>query len=192
MGEVGRWLASGVAGMAGLAFGLIALLLLGLVAVPAPALGRGAPAQDWDITLEITNAYMTTLLNQQQANRPIELRDPKAAFSKDGTVLITGSLAPAGGVLPSPIPLPIPIPGVGNNLAVNAEITLRPGSKDGKFTVEIVRTQLGPIPIPNGLGRLLDGPINAQIANATQNRPFQIMGVEVNDGYMNVRVRIQK
>jgi hypothetical protein len=185
MGGVGRWLASGVAGMAGLAFGLIALLLLGLVAVPAPALGRAAPAQDWDITLEITNAYMTTLLNQQQADRPIELRDPKAAFSKDGTVLITGSLAPASGVLP------ISIPGVGNNLAVNAEITLRPGSKDSKFTVEIVRTQLGSIPIPNGLGRLLDGPINAQIANATQNRPFLITGVEVNDGYMLVHVRIQ-
>jgi hypothetical protein len=190
MGGIGRWLASGVAGMAGLAFGLIALLLLGLVAVPTPALGRAASPQDWDITLEITNAYMSTLLNQQTADQPIQLQSPKAAFSKDGTVLITGSLAPAANVLPSPIPHPIPIPGLRRNLAIPAEITLRPGSKDGKFTVEIVRTQLGPIPIPNGLGRLLEGPINSQITNSTQNRPFKITGVEVNDGYMIVHVRI--
>ncbi|MBN9027893.1 MAG: hypothetical protein J0H20_20475, partial [Rhizobiales bacterium] len=46
---------------------------------------------------------------------------------------------------------------------------------------EIIRTQLGPVPIPNGLGRLLEGPINAQIVNATQGRPFEITGVEVNE-----------
>jgi hypothetical protein len=190
-----RWLPGGLAGFAGLVFGLIVMLLLGLVAVQAPKLSSAAPPQDWEITLEITNAYMGTLLNEQQGDRPIELKDPKAAFSKDGTVLITGSLAPAGNVVPSPIPLPIPlpipIPGVGSALAVPVEIVLRPGSKDGKFTVEIVRTQLGPIPIPNGLGRLLESPINGQIVNATQGRPFRIIGVNVNDGFMIVRVRVE-
>lgn len=186
-----RWLPGGIAGMGGLSFGLVVLLVLGLVAVQAPKLSPAAPPQDWDITLEITNAYMGTLLNEQQGDRPITLKDPKAAFSNDGTVLITGSLAPAGNILPSPIPLPIPIPGVSSALAISAEIVLRPGSKDGKFTVEIIRTQLGPIPIPNGLGRLLESPINGQIVNATQGRPFRIIGVTVNDGFMLVRVRVE-
>jgi hypothetical protein len=173
-----RWLTSGVAGVVGLVAGMLLLLTAGLVAVQAPALSPPAAPQDWDVTLEITNAYMGTLLQQQGGNKPIELRDPKAVFSKDGTVTITGSVAPGGISLPSSIAIP-------------AEIVLRPGSVGGKFTVEIVRTQLGQIAIPNGLGRLLEGPINAQITNATQGRPFQITSIDVNDGYMLVRVRVE-
>ena len=77
------------------------------------------------------------------------------------------------------------------SIAIPAEIVLRPGSVGGKFTVELVRTQLGQIAIPNGLGRLLEGPINSQITNATQGRPFQITSIDVNDGYMLVRVRVE-
>jgi hypothetical protein len=154
------------------------MLTMGLVAVRAPALGPAAAPQDWDITLEITNAYMGTLLQQQGGDKPIELRDAKAAFSKAGTVTITGSVAPGGNILP-------------NSVTIPAEIVLRPGSNDGKFTVEIVRTQLGQVAIPSGLGRLLDSPINAQIVNATQGRPFRITSLDVNDGYMLIRVRVE-
>ena len=94
MSGAGRWLPGGAAGCAGLAFALIAVLLLALVAVRAPALSPAAASQDWQITLEISNAYMATLLKEQQAanQAPIELRDPTATFSNDGTVLIKGGL----------------------------------------------------------------------------------------------------
>jgi hypothetical protein len=194
MSGVGRWLPGGAAGCAGLAFALIAMLLLALVAVKAPGLGPAAASQDWQITLEISNAYMGTLLQEQQNadQPPIELRDPKGEFRSDGTVKITGGLG-ASAPLPTPvIPIPLPpLPGGGTGIEVPAEIVLRPGTNDGKFTVDFVSAQLGPIPLPDGLVRLLEGPINAQIDNATQNRPYRITGVEVNDGYMLVRVQVE-
>ena len=75
-----RWLTTGVAGVVGLAVGMLLLLAAGLVAVQAPALSPPAAPQEWDVTLEITNAYMSTLLQQQGGDKPIELRDPQGGL----------------------------------------------------------------------------------------------------------------
>lgn len=60
-------------------------------------------------------------------------------------------------------------------------------SKDGKLAIEVVRATLGPLPIPFNLGRLLEDPINMQLATAVQNKPFRVLVVTVEQGKILVR-----
>jgi hypothetical protein len=64
---------------------------------------------------------------------------------------------------------------------------MRPGVKDGKLAIEVVRATLGPLPIPTNLGRLLENPINSQLATAVQNKPFRVLAVTVEQGKILVR-----
>lgn len=188
MGRLLRALATGGAGGCGMLLGLAGILIVALVAVKPPSLAPIAASQSWDLTVEISDALLTSRLNADMPNLPLQLRDAKATSRADGTVLITGSLSPAG-VLATP---PVVIPGLPLNpgaIAVPAEVILRPGVRDGNLVAEIVRTQLGPLPIPAQLGRLLEGPVNSQLASAAQGQPYRVNEIVVRDGSLLVRIQ---
>jgi hypothetical protein len=220
-----RALVSVLVGIVGLAMGLAGLLATGLVAVQPPALDPAASPQDFEIALEITDAFLTARLNEGGGDQPIELRNARAVSRADGTVLITGQIAPGAappggggppigppggppGTPPAGLPRP-PInlpgnppfalpgatpgatPGGGTAPAVPAEIVLRPGSQDGKVTAEVVSAQLGPLQLPAGLGRLIERPINDQLAGTLHGEPFRVTAVSTRDGALIVRARTE-
>ena len=181
-----------VAGVLGLAIGVGALAAVGLLIVQPPTITAAGPAQPWDIELTLTDAFMTARLNEGRGDQPIALRDAKAKFRADGTVEITGtagantSATPAAGGR-----LPIPQPPAGSSGAgVGVAIVLRPAvGADGKLAVDVVSAQLGPLPVPSGLGRFLDGPVNSQLGNAMQGQSFRLLSLTVADGAMTVRAK---
>ncbi len=186
-----RGLGVAVVALIGVIIGVVGFLAIGLFVISPPTISQAAPGQPWDVTLDITDAFLTTQMNKPRASSsgissiPIQLSDAKAAMHADGTVTITGNLGRSGGTAaPSVGRLPINTNG---NVAV--EIVLRPKAADGKLTVEVVSAQLGPLPIPANLGSLLDGPINDQIANALNGQSFAITELTVRDGAMLVRAK---
>lgn len=59
--------------------------------------------------------------------------------------------------------------------------------KDGKLAIEVVRATLGPLPLPPNLGQILENPINTQLSNSVQNKPFRVLTVTVQQGKLTVR-----
>jgi hypothetical protein len=176
------------AALLGLIIGAVGFLVVGLFAISPPTISPAAPGQPWDVTLDITDAFLSTQLNnpQQAAAAPVKLSNAKAAMRADGTITITGNVAPSGGggAAPSAGRLPVnPAGGVG------ATIVLRPTAVDGKMTVQVVSAQLGPLPVPANIGAVLEGPVNDQIASALDGQSFSITELTVRDGAMLVRAK---
>ena len=174
--------------LVGVVIGAVAFLGLGLFAVSPPTISEAAPGQPWDVALEITDAFLSTQLSQPRADQPVQLSEAKAVMRADGTLTITGNAGAAGRAAPSAGGARLPINP--SSIAVPVEIVMRPSvSQDGKLTVEIVRAQFGPLPVPAQLGNLLQGPVNDQIANALNGQAFAITELTLRDGAMLVRAR---
>lgn len=179
----------------GLTLGIVGFLTLGLTRVSPAALDPAAATQEWELTLELGDTFLAEQINAGGNTNPIALRDVRVTSREDGTVLINATVSPAlgGRATPTtgrpgpPIPLPIGPPAGGNAPAIPGEIVLRPGAQDGKLTVDVERASLGPLPLPPNLGRLLEDPINSQVANAVQNAPFRIVSVTTRQGAVIVR-----
>jgi hypothetical protein len=174
----------------GVVIGVVGFLVVGLFAISPPDISPAAPGQPWDVTLDMSDTFLSTQLNNPQQNSsttvPIALSNAKAAMRADGTVTITGNvgLSGGGGAAPSAGRLPVNPAG-----AVAATIVLRPTAANGKLTVQVVSAQLGPLPVPANLGALLEGPVNNQIANALSGQSFSITELTVRDGAMLVRAK---
>lgn len=192
---IGRGLLLALSCAVGLTVGIVGFLTLGLTRVAPAALDPATATQEWEITLELSDAFLAERINAGGDNSPIALRDARVTARDDGTVLINANVSPAlgGGAAPPagrpgpPIPLPIGPPTGGNAPAIPAEILLRPGAQDGKLTVDVERASIGPLPLPPNLGRLLENPINGQVANAVQNEPFRIVSITTRQGAVIVR-----
>ncbi len=204
MMAIGRGLLLALTCVIGLALGLGGFLTLGLTKVAPPAVAPAASPQDWEIALELSDAFLADRINNGGEDNgksggnapPIKLSGATVASQDDGTVTIKGTVSPsrpgATGTATSgrpglPISLPINPPASGGGPAIPAEIVLRPGVKDGKLVIEVVRATLGPLPLPTNLGRILEDPINMQLANAVQNKPFRVLTVTVQQGKLLVR-----
>lgn len=175
-------------GLIGVVVGAVAFLGLGLFAVSPPAISPAAPGQNWDVAVEISDAFLATQLSQPREGQPVQLREPKVAMKANGTLTITGNAGVGGSAAPSAGGARLPI----NPTSVNVPITIqmRPSvSAEGKLTVEIVSAQFGPLPVPSQLGALLEGPVNDQIANALNGQPFKLTELTMRDGGMQVRAK---
>ena len=204
---IGRGLLLTLTCVLGLALGLGGFLTLGLTKVAPPTIVPAASPQEWEITLELTDAFLADRINNggendgQNGGRsagnepPIKLSGATVESRDDGTVTIKGTVSPArAGATGTPTsgrpgpPIPLPInPPPGGGPSIPAEIVLRPGLQDGKLAIEVVRASLGPLPIPLNLGRILENPITMQLANAVQNKPFRVLSVTVQQGKLLVR-----
>jgi hypothetical protein len=178
-----------IAALIGVVIGVIGFLVIGLFAITPPEISPAAPGQPWDVTLDISDAFLTTQLNNPQQSSsspaPIALSNAKATMKADGTITITGNVGlSGGGAAPSTGRLPINPAG-----AIAATMVMRPAAADGKLTVQVVSAQLGPLPIPGNLGAVLEGPINDQIANALSGQSFSITELTVRDGALVVRAK---
>ena len=204
MMTIGRGLLLALTCVIGLALGLGGFLTLGLTKVAPPTVVPAASPQDWEITVELGDAFLADRINNggEEGGKnggnapPIKLSGATVESHDDGTVTIKGTVAPARagatgtpttGRPGPPIPLPINPPAGSTGPGIPAEIILRPGVKDGKLAIEVVRATLGPLPLPTNLGRILEDPINMQLANATQNKPFRVLSVNVQQGKLLVR-----
>jgi hypothetical protein len=185
-----------IAALLGVVIGAGGFLAIGLLAISPPDIGPAAPEQPWDITLDITDAFLTTQLNTPRASpsggassgvaSAIQLTDAKAAMHADGTITITGLLGRSGSGTAAPSAGRLPINVNGN---VSVEIVLRPAAADGKLTVEVVSAQFGPLSVPSNVGSVLEGPINEQIANALNGQSFALTELTVRDGAMLIRAK---
>lgn len=201
---IGRGLLLTLTCVIGLILGLGGFLTLGLTQVAPPAVAPAASPQEWEITVELSDAFLADRLNNGGENGdknggnapPIKLSGATVDAQADGTIIIKGTVSPARagatgtpatGRPGPPIPLPINPPAGGSGPAIPAEIVMRPGVKDGKLAIEVVRATLGPLPIPFNLSRLLEDPINTQLATAVQNKPFRVLSVTVEQGKILVR-----
>lgn len=195
-----------VALLIGLVLGAIVLLAVGLLGVQPPGLSAAAPTQPWDVSLTITDEFLTKQLNgadagqattgaQPQQAPPVQLKDARARFRDDGTVVITGAVAPSlpggrGG--PSRPPAgnqtPATTGGAGPDVAV--EIVLRPSvSAEGAIRAEVVSARFGPLPVPAQIGRLLEDPINQQAKRAFGDGAHRVTETVVRQGVMQVRIK---
>ncbi len=187
-----RGVVVGVVALAGVLVGAFLFLVLGLFAVSPPTISQAAPGQDWDVTIEITDTFLSTQLNRSDGGgggeQPVKLTNAKAVARADGTLTITGNVGGnANSAAPSSGPrLPINT----SAISVPVEIVMRPtASQDGKLTVEIVKAQFGPLPVPNQIGKVLENPVNSQIAKTMNSQPFFITNITLRDGAMTVRAR---
>lgn len=199
MKAIGRGVLLTLSCVIGLALGLGGFLTLGLTKVAPPTIAPAASPQDWEITLELSDGFLADRINNGGENGnnnggnepPIKLRDATAESRDDGTITIKGVVSPArAGAAGTPTtgrPGPPINPPAGGGPAILAEIVLRPGMKDGKLAIEVVRASLGPLPLPPNLGRILENPINTQLSNAVQNKPFRVLAVTVQQGKLFVR-----
>lgn len=190
-----RGLSVVVVAVIGVILGVVGFLVIGLFAISPPTISPAAPGQPWDITLDITDTFLTTQLNTPRPSAsassstaavPVKLSNAKAAMHADGTVTVTGNvgLSTGGGAAPSAGRLPINTGG-----AVTAQIVLRPKAADGKLTVEVVSAQFGPLPVPANVGSVLEGPLNDQIASALNGQAFKITEITVREGAMLVQAK---
>ena len=172
-----RGMMFGLVGLLGVVLGAVLFLLIGLFAVSPPAISQAAPGQDWDVTIEITDTFLSAQLNRSDGggggDQPVQLSNAKSVARADGTLTITGNVdgSPGGGAAPSS----------GPRLPINTSAISVP--------VEIVKAQFGPLPVPNQIGKLLENPVNSQIAKTMNSQPFLITNITVRDGAMVVRAR---
>lgn len=196
---IGRGLLLALTCVIGMALGVGGFLTLGLTQVAPPTIIPAASPQDWEITVELSDAFLTDRINNGGENGdknggnepPIKLRDATTESRDDGTVTIKGIVSPsragAAGTPTSGRPGPPINPPAGGGPAIPAEIVLRPGVKDGKLAIEVVQASLGPLPLPSNIGRILENPINTQLSNAVQGKPFRVLAVTVQQGKLLVR-----
>lgn len=180
-----------IVALVGVVIGVALFLVIGLFAVTPPTISQAAPGQDWDVTIEISDAFLSAQMNRSDsgADQPVQLSNAKAAAHADGTLTITGNVggSSGGGAAPSSgARLPINT----SAISVPVEIVMKPtAGQDGKLTVEIVKAQFGPLPVPSQVGKLLESPVNSQIAKAMNNEPFFITKITLRDGVMVIQAR---
>jgi hypothetical protein len=110
----------------------------------------------------------------------VTLQAPKVVCRADGTVMITGNVAPGGPAGGAARP---------GGAGVPVEIVLRPSVANGQLKTEVVSAQFGPLSVPGQLDTLLDGPINSRAASAVGNQPFRLVDLTVKQGQLTVRVK---
>lgn len=189
--RVVRGLVLTVVALIGLALGAVVFLALGLFVVQPPTIGGAAPRQNYDVIVDMTEAFLTEQIGKDTSgDKPVQISNAKVVMKADGTVTITGKVGGTGntgGARPSSAPA-LPINPA--NLSVDVEMVMKPtANQDGKLTVQVVSARFGPVPVPGQLGRLLENPINNQIAKTMNNQPFAIISLVVRDGGMTVQVR---
>jgi hypothetical protein len=186
-----RGLSLVVVALIGVLIGAAIFLVIGLFAISPPTISSAAPGQPWDVTLDITEAFLTTQLNTPRASSstssapvPVQLTNAKAEMNADGTITITGNAGLAGGgAAPSSTRLPINPSG-----AVAVQVTLRPSVTDGALSTEVITAQVGPLSV-DSFGSLIEDQINNQITNSLNSQSFTITELTVRDGAMLVRAK---
>jgi len=102
---IGRGLLLALICVLGLALGLGGFLTLGLTKVAPPTIAPAASPQDWEITLELSDAFLAERINNGGENGaknggaelPIKLSGATAESRDDGTITIKGVVAPSLG-----------------------------------------------------------------------------------------------
>lgn len=187
---IGRRLLLVLTGAVGLIAGSGGFLALGLTGVAPPPLPPAAATQEWEITLDLTDAFLAEQIDTGGAGNQYALRDVRVTSRDDGTVVINATITATlggNGTPPAGRPgLPFPLPGSATP-AVAGEFVLRPGVRDGRLIVDVERASLGPLPVPPNLGQLLENPLNRQVANTMGERPFRVVGVATRQGAVIVR-----
>lgn len=180
----------------GVALGAAAVAAIGLFTVAPAALSAPGPNEPWDLTLTMSDAYLTTLLNQGGANQPMQLTNAQAKFLDDGTIVITGqaSRGTSGGpslpARPSRPGAPSAPPASASG-GIAAEIVLRPSVTDGTLKTEVVRAQFGPLTVPGQLANFLDAPLQEKLAGALAGKPYRLLDLTVRAGILTVHARRQ-
>lgn len=175
--------------MLGIVAGAAIVAAIGLFAVAPARLEAAGPAEPWDLTLMMSDAYLTTLLNEGKSNQPLQLKDAQARFLDDGTVVIAGQAsrgAGSGTTRPGP-----PVAPGATNGGIAVEIVLRPTVVNGALRTEVVTAQLGPLTLPARMADFLEAPLQEKLAGALAGKPYQILDLTVRSGVITVHARSQ-
>jgi hypothetical protein len=196
-----RFLLTSITGVCGLAGGVAIVLALAVLVLPLPALAAAPEPKPWDVTVTVTEAFLARELNGRQGDQASSIKDAKVSFQADGTIKVTGTLAPSGnvgggggGTGGTGGGLPIPRPPQGQGVLIDdngllATIVLRPIVENDRLKTEVISLKVGPLGVPGQLAGLLDGPLNTQLNNALGGRPYSLVEVGVQSGLLTMRAK---
>lgn len=167
----------GTRGVALLAIGVAvgALLTSAILALSPgePEGASGAADPNADITVTFTPGLLTALIRQSMAQGAIAAPlDNVRVATENGRLVLLGDVAVLGH-------------GVGGS------IEMEPYVQDGQLRLRVVQAHLGRLPVPGGLERIVEGPINTRVAAAVSGLPATVTGVQVSDAGLTVTARVQ-
>jgi len=133
----------------------------------------GLPDLNPDITITISEGLLSALIRQSVAlgESPVPLENVRVD-TRDGLIVILGDVVV-----------------LGRN--VGSSIELEPGVANGRVRVRLRRARLGPLPIPAGIERLAEGPINARIEAALGGLPATVTSVQSTDRGLTITARVR-
>lgn len=138
---------------------------------PAPAATEAAilpPSGASDLTITLSDGLLTQLIQQsvQQGTSPVPLRNIQVT-SGNGLLTIHGNVEVLGHNVPS-------------------DIEMQPAVQNGQLAVHVVGAKLGPLPVPQDIGRLAEGPIDKRVAAATSGLNATVTGATVTNSGLTV------
>lgn len=165
--------------VAGLAIGVILAgggLFLTKPSGITPAAAFGDPNAPYDLSLTITEAFFTDMINQPPADltgtqaQETTLEDAEVRLREDGTIEVQGK-ASAYGVL------------------VPVQVVLMPRVVNSRLEMEIISGQAGGLTVPGSVANEIEVIINRQIANTLDSNQFQIIALQPGAGTLVVRLK---
>lgn len=155
---------------------LAALVAEQLFLAPDPAITRtaGLPPSDQNPDLRVTlSAGLLAALIQQsvdQGQAPVTIENVRVE-TEPGRLTIRGNIPVAGRTVPG-------------------SVDLAPDVVDQRLVMRVLDAQLGPLAIPRDLGRLVEGPLNSRVADATSGLPASITAATVDASGLTVIARV--
>ncbi|TAK33439.1 MAG: DUF2140 family protein [Chloroflexota bacterium] len=168
----------------GLAFGLIMGAVVGAVAVVAvqsmaappvsKTTARANPGQT-DVEITLRKDYLTRVIGQeiQKANLPFTFQNLQIEPRGNDQIALTGQIDM-------------------NSFRVPATITAQPTVVNGQLKMNILRTDVGSIPIPIDLGAMFGEALNSQLASLQSTIPYRVNSVQVSDQGLTLQTQEKK
>lgn len=169
-----RWLAPPL--LAGALIGMATLLALqaawGTSSTAVPLLT--APSETApDLTVTMSQGLLNALVQQSVARgeSPVPLEDVRVE-TRDQRLVVRGTLAFLG-------------------RGVSGTAELQPYIENGALRMRLVRARFGVLPVPSGLERLAEGPINARVRQSVGDLPATLTSVRTSDEGVTVTARVR-
>jgi hypothetical protein len=161
---------------AGLPLGVLLLFVVQCQAgrtgerLPPPAAVDPHP----DLSVTFSNELIAALIQQSvdSGAAPVRLSDVRVT-SGGGALIVQGNLDLILG------------------FDVGGRVDVEPLVEDGRLEMRLRQARLGPLPVPAGIERLAQGPINERLGAATAGLPVTVTGARVGDGGLTVTARVR-
>lgn len=158
----------------GVIAGAIGLAAAGALLYGPPPLPPPAPSS-YDARIVLSAAFLNRELQTQAARTSTGQPFQNVALrTGDGDlVTVAGTMSARNGAIKAPI-----------------KITVRPVARGNRVALQVVRADLGGLPLPSGLFRGLEDSMNRQLSQMLGNSSYRIVGVSTSTEGVSVDLAI--